>query len=301
MPDWWEHGGNMDATLHHVSDREHWIVNSDQSLINTKIYWVANNHTDGAFCVHGFDDGIAIEFIASDLAVTYWSSTLWRNAVGTVSGDHNNGSITSSYIPFGYKASTVITFGSKHNLNPLPVELIAYKSECKGESAELYWATASEVNNDYFVLQRSTDAQNFTEIARIIGHGNSNVINYYSYQDTEQKSGTVYYRLLQFDYDGASEILGVVQSNCSDNIESVASVDVSPNPFRNDLNISLNNFNTDSKVVYEIVDMYGRVLVSEEIIGTSHKTIYLQNLKPGLYMLRVIDGDKVFVNKIIKN
>jgi hypothetical protein len=301
MPDWWEHGGNMDATLHHVSDREHWIVNSDQSLINTKIYWVDNAHVDGGFCVHGFDDGISSEFATSDLAVTYWSSTLWRNAVGNVDGNHDSGSITSSYIPFGFKAPTVITFGSKQNLNPLPVELIAYEAKCDGESAELNWSTASEVNNDYFVLQRSTDAQNFTEIVRIMGHGNSNVINNYSYKVTKQEIGTVYYRLVQYDYDGASEILGVVQSDCNNNAESVASVDVSPNPFRDYVNINLNNFNTDSKVVYEIVDQYGRVLVTEEITSTSLKTIFLQNLKPGLYMLRVIDGQMIYINKIIKN
>ncbi|PLX06872.1 MAG: hypothetical protein C0596_14365 [Marinilabiliales bacterium] len=125
MPDWWEHGGNMDATLHHVSNREYWLVSSTEDFTNVTLYWNDNDHTVGNICEHSFCDGTPGNFVPSDLSVAYWNGSMWVDAAynsGSSSLLHDAGYITSNTtVPFGAKSQTFITYGSKDNQNPLPV------------------------------------------------------------------------------------------------------------------------------------------------------------------------------------
>ncbi|MBN2777927.1 MAG: PKD domain-containing protein, partial [Bacteroidales bacterium] len=165
MPDWWEHGGNMDATLHHVSDREYWIVDSDQELTTVTLYWNDNAHALGDICPHGFDIGNPADFVPTDMSVAYWSGSMWTDVdynSGSSVINHDQGYLTSRFaVPFGTKAPKYITFGSKNNLNPLPVDLISFDAECQDYQIEFNWTTASETNNDYFVIEMSKDMINF--------------------------------------------------------------------------------------------------------------------------------------------
>ena len=65
----------------------------------------------------------------------------------------------------------------------LPIELLSFSVTCNGKFAELSWTTATERNNDHFSIERSDDAINFTEIARVAGKGNSIVLQNYEYND----------------------------------------------------------------------------------------------------------------------
>lgn len=86
---------------------------------------------------------------------------------------------------------------------PLPIELLYFKASWKDQqysSALLEWQTASEINNDYFEIQRSTDAINFTNIHTIPGAGNSNTLLSYEFIDQFEISyasaeTVFYYRL----------------------------------------------------------------------------------------------------------
>lgn len=85
----------------------------------------------------------------------------------------------------------------------LPVELTSFElfSKRKNE-VDLYWTTATEINNEYFVVERSLDAKTFVEVGRIKGSGNSNTIVNYYFTDKELYAGRFYYRLKQVDFDG---------------------------------------------------------------------------------------------------
>ncbi|MEP5612555.1 MAG: T9SS type A sorting domain-containing protein [Cyclobacteriaceae bacterium] len=93
---------------------------------------------------------------------------------------------------------------------PLPVELIHFSVKTTDE-INLSWATATEINNDYFVVERSEDGEYFYEIGRVIGHGNSTELNQYSFIDKFAFANVEYYRLTQFDYDGQSETFHIVR------------------------------------------------------------------------------------------
>jgi hypothetical protein len=86
----------------------------------------------------------------------------------------------------------------------LPVELMAFTATKIEEGIMLNWATASEKNNDYFTVERSSDATNWEVVEHIKGAGNSDQLIEYSYTDVQAANGVNYYRLKQTDFNGRS-------------------------------------------------------------------------------------------------
>jgi hypothetical protein len=95
----------------------------------------------------------------------------------------------------------------------LPLDLLGFSVECKTDFVELNWQTASELNNDYFVVEKSVDATSFTSIGSVSGSGNSNSVNTYSFQDFENNNGLVYYRFKQVDFNGDYSYSNIVAAN----------------------------------------------------------------------------------------
>lgn len=93
---------------------------------------------------------------------------------------------------------------------PLPIELIDFTATSHALSNHLHWATASEVNNDHFIVERSSSGANYETLSRVQGAGNSSQILEYHYYDEPAPKGTSYYRLKQVDFDGKHEYLGPV-------------------------------------------------------------------------------------------
>lgn len=94
------------------------------------------------------------------------------------------------------------TFGTSNGSVPLPIELLTFTVAAEGSAVLLNWETASEINNDYFTVQRSNDGINYADIAIVDGAGNSKTTNSYSYVDHSPKQGINSYRLRQTDFDG---------------------------------------------------------------------------------------------------
>jgi len=95
---------------------------------------------------------------------------------------------------------------------PLPIELLYFRGKNDGETNILYWSTASEINNDYFTIEKSYDGYVFNIIDYIEGAGYSTHQLYYEYHDSNLQPFITYYKLKQTDYDGKyeySEIISV--------------------------------------------------------------------------------------------
>jgi hypothetical protein len=88
----------------------------------------------------------------------------------------------------------------------LPVTLSSLAIQKQTNSVILKWQTASELNNDYFVVQHAVDGVNFSEIGKIKGTGNSNATTNYNFTHRNPSNGTNYYRLKQVDFDGNSTL-----------------------------------------------------------------------------------------------
>lgn len=305
MPDWWEHSGNMDATIDHVSDREYWYLNSDQDLTTVTLNWFDNAHADGSICVHGLDDGISSNYVSTDMSVAYWDGSMWKDVdynSGSSNLNHDQGYITSRFaVPFGTKAPRVITFASKNGSNPLPVELVEFKAECNDYGVDFSWITASEKNNDYFILEKSQDLITFTEVIKVEGVGNSNVINYYTFEDLNIDNSK-YYRLVQVDIDGQFKAYPPIAINCYEELAGKPTLDVYPNPFNSDITISLNNINDETTNI-QIIDQFGRIILENEYntnFGANNFNLDLNFLEPSIYYLRVSSENYVLNKKIVR-
>ncbi len=162
----------------------------------------------------------------------------------------------------------------------LPIELTFFDAVLKGQSVELSWQTASEINNDFFKVQRSQDGIDFHSIGTVRGQGNSSQINEYHYMDHHPMPGTNYYRLLQVDFDGRSEVhpQRVVQYQS----------DISLFP-----TITADQLQVKGPVVgleVHIVDHLGRRL--SELILSDQRTIDVSAYPNGLYYV-FIEGEGI--------
>jgi hypothetical protein len=99
---------------------------------------------------------------------------------------------------------------------PLPIELVEFKGSAYPEYNLLEWLTATEINNDYFIIERSENGVEFYELIKMDGAGNSTMLTRYSTLDNKPLTGINYYRLKQFDFDGkvsTSKIIAVSREN----------------------------------------------------------------------------------------
>ena len=110
----------------------------------------------------------------------------------------------------------------------LPIELISFSGEKNLNYNELNWSTATERDNDYFILEYSENGNDWELISRIPGAGNSiEIINYSFPHYGFNKSNINYYRLSQFDYDGKSKEYPVISMDNRGEIEIEKILDLS--------------------------------------------------------------------------
>ena len=106
---------------------------------------------------------------------------LQDNSPAINSGDNSSNPVAVDLDGVARVMSNLIDKGAYENLfTVLPVELVDFQAETRGEEVVLTWATASEINNDYFTVERSSDGVSFEPIAEIKGAGNSNVCLLYT-------------------------------------------------------------------------------------------------------------------------
>ena len=111
-----------------------------------------------------------------------------------------------------YKLSIVAPTG-------LPIELLSFTGKPYNDDVMLEWSTASEYNNDYFYIERSTDGYKWDKISETDATGNSNQKIEYMTFDTNPTKGIIYYRLTQVDYDGLQETFNPIAVNIINNTE----------------------------------------------------------------------------------
>lgn len=170
-----------------------------------------------------------------DQTITIESPDLWRFNNLTINNTSAVVYINSDIWVDGvyYKASGVDLQGTGTiNGNPLPIELLSFDAVATTNNITIFWSTASEENNDYFVIEKSKDCSLWNEIDRIDGAGNSQTIIHYSTVDTDPWIGISYYRLTQVDYDGNYETFGAIALGFYE-----TNLLIYPNPAQNIINL----------------------------------------------------------------
>ncbi len=96
---------------------------------------------------------------------------------------------------------------------PLPVEMTYFESECEKNGIVLQWQTATEINNDFFEVQKSLNGVDFNVLAKVPGYGNSSTYRDYTYTDEYETGSGAFYRISQVDYDGTRKDYPAIKTN----------------------------------------------------------------------------------------
>ena len=298
LPRWWNAADmSGENPFNHVSNVEYWRISSTEAITAN---FVAEASTD----MH-FNSETADEYkIPTNIQMAFYDNNRWTNVGGSASIDGNTLSITGAEIPASTTRSisgNYTTFGSKSKSTVLPIELTSFTATCNGRSSLIEWTTATEKNNDFFVLERSNDAINFKEIARVAGAGNSIEPINYAYTDYGARSGDNYYRLVQVDYDGTSTASEIIVANCL-GTDGEPEVLAYPNPFGDDLTLRFENFGNIQATV-EVYDMLGRMVHTQKVNCSQNDyevVLRLAGLSDGTYNVRISTADFVITRMVVK-
>jgi hypothetical protein len=177
----------------------------------------------------------------------------------------------------------------------LPIELMSFDAVELEHSVEVDWSTASEVNSGYFLVERSEDHQNFSLVQKVEAYGNTHDIKKYGVIDvTPKKTGTVYYRLRQFDRDGIENKSHITSINI--NVKE-NEIKLMPDPADNYVEVIFPSSLTGKVVTLEVTDATGKKQLARRnvVLDGKSKSITLDvlGLEKGLYFVRIISENSV--------
>lgn len=185
----------------------------------------------------------------------------------------------------------------KNDFVVLPIELIFFKAQHSGnQQVALTWATATEINSDFFVVERSRNAIDYTEISKINAAGNSSKTVNYQFVDESPLFGTNYYRLKQVDKDGKEQIFRPQSVIISD--EKIP-FGVFPNPTNtSEFYVKVEDVDEATLVLF---DLHGRNVNFERINVTQTlvKMIPSSVLPEGTYLLKVKTFGDIKEHKLV--
>jgi hypothetical protein len=185
-----------------------------------------------------------------------------------------------------------ITIGGE----PLPVELTSFTANVGKNAVVLNWATATEINNYGFDIEKSSDNLTWEKVGFVEGSGNSNSPKVYSFTDKNISSNKNYYRLVQIDNDGTTDITNSIEVNYSGELAGYELAQNYPNPF-NPTTVIKYSIPETSNVQIKVYDMLGGEvadLVNEVKDAGSHIVNFnASELSSGIYIYSIQAGSFV--------
>lgn len=202
-----------------------------------------------------------------------------------------------------YDSGVFIEAGSFSSPVTLPVTLIDFKGNCDDKGIQLNWSTASEKDNQSFMIERSEDGINFFTIGEIPGSVSTEKVQHYYFNDINPNFGINYYRLKQQDLDGKITLFKTisVEANCSKDQDVTFSL--FPNPADQNLFVDF-NLGNNSYITFEICNSMGQTV---KTIPNKHfdkgfqkMSIDVSTLSSGVYYFKSYPNEKIKVMKFIK-
>ena len=176
---------------------------------------------------------------------------------------------------------------------PLPIELIYFDGTCDQNEVIIVWTTASEINNDFFTVERSENGNNWEKLKVVDGAGNSSSAITYKVYDEMILQQNEYYRLKQTDFDGNISYSKTINVQCSNNGSDIL---IYPNPTNGSFVVEGMEENTEF-VIYNTV---GEKIISQKT-NTGKTEVRLENLSSGIYFIYFKTPSGYIVKKIILN
>jgi hypothetical protein len=178
--------------------------------------------------------------------------------------------------------------------DPLPIILVDFTAISTENGVEISWTTASEINNDFFLLERSFDGITWVAIAKIKGCGTSSYMQEYEFFDTHSKYLTHYYRLKQTDYDGKYTYSNIISATIYFQENSIFTI------FYDSLRESIiidcaDSTQQDIKII-EVLSLQGNVLFKTQSYS---RKINTRSFMPGMYYVYIEFSHSFITQKIL--
>lgn len=198
-----------------------------------------------------------------------------------------------------------ITFGGTGTLDCtpvlLPISLVTFQGMSMGQRNLLSWITATEFNNDYFTVERSSNLLNWEQVGREIAVGNSQVKTYYEMYDPLPYDPVTYYRLKQTDIDGEHSYSEVIVVNRNKGLDGDLVSALFPNTANDFTSFTYNGDDFTTPMTVQIVSKLG-IKVKEytynNLSSTQATSLRTYDIDPGVYNVIFTQGDKTAVQKV---
>ena len=174
----------------------------------------------------------------------------------------------------------------------LPVTFVNFYLLKRNGDVEVHWATGSEINNNHFEIERSSDGRTWGMIAMVLSNGNSNSIVSYSYTDKTNKSALAYYRIKQVDIDGRATYTAVrtIKNDATANATDI---------FSNKKNITIKFDQVKSTVSVRVLTINGQTIIHQSYNNSAYISFTMYNVNPGIYVVQVTDESNFTESKKI--
>ena len=200
--------------------------------------------------------------------------------------------ISTNCIPMN--STRYITLASSSISTPLPITLLSFTANETANGININWQTASEVNNDYFTVERSINGYDWETLLTIEGAGNSNTVLSYAAVDRNPYHGHSYYRLKQTDFDGQFSYSKITSAFI--NYEQKSLIRIYPNPTNGLIKVSASNLELKFITIQNTFrqDITHKAQIKRN--GDSSFLIDLSRLPSGLYFIKTRSN----VTKVLK-
>ncbi len=290
-------GGSMSISYNDATTNTNVsIVDGASTVVVRKdLNWAlsTNGIAGGTYNLQVQGTGFGLIGAVSDLRLTLINSV--TGVAGVNAGTTLNPQINRTGLTLA-NLSNSFYVGSINSANtPLPITLISFNAIPENGEVKLEWSTASETDNAFFTIQKSTDGRTWTTVQKVLGSGTSSNIENYTAYDLTPFTGISYYRLMQTDIDGKqtfSPIISIKLGNKN------AEISVFPNPAINLVNISLPSF---ARYEISLLNISGQLIYNTTITTNDNLVLNVSGYKAGIYFIRIIHEGITESKKLIIN
>ena len=279
-------GSSECGTTYNVADENmgFWTINASANptsgTYNTTLYCLGATNTAGvsAWTVEKSDNGGTTWVLSGTCDPTSTATVVKRNGMNGFS-----------------------IFAAAQATTPMPVELMGFYGFSTGRQNELHWKTQSESNSSHFVVERSSNGEQFYELGSVPAAGNSTTELAYQLTDENPYFPVSYYRLRQVDLDGNYKYSGVI--TVETDIEADLSIyAVYPNPTSSNCFVEFSSKNLENYTI-EVINATGTLVYNEsgEMKGGAVKELNSKEWSNGVYLIRITTASgKVVSSRFVK-
>lgn len=146
----------------------------------------------------------------------------------------------------------------------LPIELLDFSGNCVNGGVQLNWSTATELNNESFLIEKSANGAEWQFVTKIPGNGTTGSVHHYVHTDYDVNSNELtYYKLSQIDQDQTKTVFKAIDVNCGNNVRD--EMVLFSNPASTELSLLLSVKDISTNNTLKIMNNVGQIVMETKI------------------------------------